>query len=80
MIAVQQIPQDFGLFTVDARGVDLEVLLGLDFTRWCPCIITEDYLPKFPAKSELLKKNGYQLQTQIAANSIWTSNRIAPPA
>ncbi|MGA2240722.1 MAG: FkbM family methyltransferase [Verrucomicrobiota bacterium] len=81
VLATQQIPPDFGLLTVDAEGMDLEVLQGLDFSRWRPrLIITEDYLPKFPAKSELLKKNGYQFQTQIAANSIWTASEIMPLA
>jgi glycosyltransferase involved in cell wall biosynthesis len=77
--ATQQIPPDFGLLTIDAECMDLEVLQGLDFSRWRPrIIITEDYMPKFPAKSELLKKNGYQLRTQIAGNSIWTAGEITP--
>ncbi len=79
VLAAQQIPQDFGLLTIDAECMDLEVLQGLDFTRWRPrIIITEDYMPKFPAKSELLKKSGYQLRTQIAGNSIWTAGEVAP--
>jgi hypothetical protein len=32
MIAVQQIPADFGLLTADAESMDLEVLQGLDFS------------------------------------------------
>ena len=79
VLAAQQIPEDFGLLTMDAECMDLEVLQGLDFSRWRPrIIITEDYMPKFPAKSELLQKNGYQLQTQIAGNSIWTASEITP--
>lgn len=76
VLAAQQIPPDFGLLTVDVEGMDLEVLLGLDFSVRRPrLIITEDYMPKFPAKAELLKQNGYQLQTQIAGNSIWIASR-----
>jgi len=29
-----QIPQDFGILSIDARGMDYEVLLGLDLKRW----------------------------------------------
>jgi FkbM family methyltransferase len=79
VLAAQQIPPDFGLLTVDAEGMDLEVLQGLDFSRWRPrIIITEDYPPKVPAKYELLKKNGYQFRTQVSANSIWTASRTTP--
>lgn len=75
VLAAQQIQNDLGLLTIDAECMDLEVLEGLDFSRWRPrIIITEDYLPKIAAKSDLLKKNGYQLRTQIAGNSIWTVN------
>ena len=75
VLATQQIQPDFGLLTVDVEGMDLEVLQGLDFSRHRPrMIITEDYPPKFPAKSELLKKNGYQFRTQVSVNSIWTAS------
>jgi FkbM family methyltransferase len=81
VLAAQQIPQDFGLLTIDAECMDLEVLQGLDFVRWRPrIIITEDYMPKYPAKSELLVGNDYQLQKQIAGNSIWTANGTTPSA
>lgn len=83
VLAAQQIPEDFGLLTIDAECMDLEVLQGLDFSRWHPrIIITEDYMPKFQAKAELLQKNGYQLQTQVAGKSIWTATAITllPPA
>ena len=81
VLATQQIPQDFGLLTIDAECMDLEVLQGLDFSRWRPrVIITEDYPPKFPAKSELLGRNGYLFQRKISADSIWTSSVITPSA
>lgn len=81
VLAAQQIPEDFGLLTIDAECMDLEVLRGLDFSCWRPrIIITEDYMPKFPAKSELLQKSGYRLQTQIAGNSIWTATGTTPSA
>jgi FkbM family methyltransferase len=75
VLAAQKIPSDIGLLTVDVEGMDLEVLQGLDFSRWRPrIIITEDYPPKVPAKSELLKKNGYQFRTLVDVNSIWTAS------
>lgn len=79
VLAAQQIPPDIGLLTVDVEGMDLEVLQGLDLSHWRPrIIITEDYSPKFPAKSELLRRNGYLFQRKISADSIWTSKIIAP--
>jgi hypothetical protein len=75
VLAAQKISPDIGLLTVDVEGMDLEVLQGLDFSRWRPrIIITEDYPPKVPAKSELLKKNGYQFRTRVDVNSIWTAS------
>jgi FkbM family methyltransferase len=80
ILVAQKIPPDIGLLTVDVEGMDLEVLQGLDFSCWRPrIIITEDYPPKVPAKSELLKKNGYQFRTRVDVNSIWTASGIAPP-
>ena len=79
VLAAQKISPDIGLLTVDVEGMDLEVLQGLDFSRWRPrIIITEDYPPKVPAKSELLKKNGYQFRTRVDVNSIWTARGMAP--
>lgn len=74
VLATQQIPQDFGLLTVDAEGMDLEVLQGLDFSRWRPrLIITEDYEPKEAKKLEWLTSQGYRLVMPIAGNTIWQS-------
>lgn len=69
-----QIPADIGLLTVDAEGMDYEVLRGLDFSRWRPrIIITEDYDPKTAAKAGHLAANGYSPQAEINHNTIWTS-------
>lgn len=68
------IPRDIGLLTVDAEGMDYEVLLGLDFSRWHPrLIITEDYEAKEAKKTALLTGQGYQLVMPIAGNTIWQS-------
>jgi FkbM family methyltransferase len=81
VLAAQKISPDIGLLSVDAEGMDLEVLQGLDFSYWRPrIIITEDYLPKFASKSALLTGSDYRLQLQIAGNSIWSSTRLGKPA
>ena len=80
VLAAENFPPDFGLLSIDAEGMDLEVLQGLDFSHWRPrMIITEDYMPKFADKSALLTSSGYQLQLQIAGNSIWSTTRTGNP-
>ena len=72
----QKIPADFGVLSVDVEGMDYEVLLGLDFSRWRPrLIITEDYEPKEAKKSEWLTRQDYRLVMPIAGNTLWQSNR-----
>ena len=76
VLAEQKIPADCGLLSVDVEGMDYEVLLGLDFSRWRPrLIITEDYGPKEAKKSEWLISQGYRLVMPIAGNTIWQSVR-----
>lgn len=76
VLAEQEMPSDFGLLSVDVEGMDLEVLLGLDFFRWRPrLIITEDYGPKEAKKAEWLTANGYRLVKPIAGNTLWQSVR-----
>ncbi|MGA9779980.1 MAG: FkbM family methyltransferase [Limisphaerales bacterium] len=73
VLATLQIPCDIGLLTVDAEGMDYEVLRGLDFSRWWPrIIITEDYAPKEAQKADWLAKNGYHLHARVYGNTIWT--------
>jgi FkbM family methyltransferase len=70
------IPADIGLLTVDSEGMDYEVLVGLDFSRWRPrLIITEDCKAKEAKKSEWLISHGYRLVMPIAENTIWQSTR-----
>ena len=76
VLAEKQIPGDIGLLSVDVEGMDYEVLLGLDFSRWRPrLIITEDYAPKEAKKAEWLASQGYRLAMSIAGNTIWQSVR-----
>jgi FkbM family methyltransferase len=74
LLAEQKIPADFGLLSVDVEGMDYEVLLGLDFSRWRPrVIITENYAPKEIKKSELLVRHKYKLAARAGDNTIWQS-------
>lgn len=76
VLAGLKIPADIGVLSVDVEGMDYEVLLGLDFSRWRPrLIITEDYEPKEAKKSEWLTSQGYRLVMSIAGNTLWQSVR-----
>jgi FkbM family methyltransferase len=66
------ISEDFGILSIDAEGMDYEVLLGLDLKRWHPrLIVTEDYKPKIEKKSKHLTENNYQEVAKCDANSFW---------
>jgi FkbM family methyltransferase len=70
-----QIPSDIGVLSVDAEGMDYEVLLGLDFSRWRPrVIITEDYKPKKEIKAKHLTSKGYSPRVEIESNTIWSTS------
>jgi FkbM family methyltransferase len=69
------IPEDFGILSIDAEGMDYEVLLGLDLERWHPrLIVTEDYKPKAEIKSKHLTEHGYEQVANCDANSFWLHN------
>ncbi|HZL44248.1 MAG TPA: FkbM family methyltransferase, partial [Verrucomicrobiae bacterium] len=69
------ISRDIGVLSVDAEGMDYEVLLGLDFPRWRPrVIITENYRPKEAAKATYLTEQGYAFQGKIHSNTLWTTS------
>jgi FkbM family methyltransferase len=71
-------PRDFGLLLIDSEGMDFEVLLGLDFTRFRPrIVVTEEYhwnAKKHESKYQLLRENNYTLRTPLGSNTVWTSN------
>jgi FkbM family methyltransferase len=74
-----QIPGDLGLLSIDAEGMDYEVLLGLDFSRWRPrIIITENYEPKEARKAQYMEKVGYLLKARVGPNTVWTPAVPAP--
>jgi len=66
------IPQDFGILSIDAEGMDYEVLLCLDLKRWHPrLIVTEDYKPKIEIKAKHLSAHNYEQVDKCDANSFW---------
>ena len=72
VLTAQDIPHDFGILSVDAEGMDYEVLLGLDLKIWRPrIIITEEYDLKTARKHEHLKRSGYALAGSIMSNTFW---------
>jgi hypothetical protein len=68
-------PGALGILTIDAEGMDYEVLCGLDFDRFQPhVILTEDYplnIEKHTAKQQLLESHQYRLETTLGCNSLW---------
>src|SRR6267154_485740 len=72
VLAAHGIPEDFGILSIDAEGMDYEVLLGLDLTRWHPrLIVTEDYKPKIEKKAKHLIEHNYEQVALCDANSFW---------
>jgi len=68
------IPDDFGILSIDAEGMDYEVLLGLDLKRWRPrLIVTEDSGSKVEKKAKRLAEHQYQQVDKCDANSFWLS-------
>jgi FkbM family methyltransferase len=74
-------PAEPAILSVDAEGMDYEVLAGLDFDRFRPrVVVTEDDLrqpDKHAAKVRLLEERGYVVYAQVG-NSIWVTEEIAP--
>lgn len=66
------IAKDFGILSIDAEGMDYEVLLGLDLKEWHPrLIVTEDYKPKVEIKRKHLAAHHYEQVAECDANSFW---------
>ena len=84
ILAAESAPSTLGILLVDAEGMDYEVLLGLDFSRFRPTfIVTEEYelnADKHARKYALLIHLGYSLQQKIGCNTIWMdrSARMRP--
>jgi FkbM family methyltransferase len=73
-------PRNFAVLLIDAEGMDLEVLLGLDFAKFRPAVIcTEMYLAnpeKDKRKHDLLVSQGYELRGSLGSDTIWTCTRM----
>lgn len=72
-------PKDFSILSVDAEGMDYEVLQGLNFNLYQPRIIITEDVPcteeKLEKKNRLLEALGYCLHTRAFGNSIWIYKR-----
>ena len=77
VLTEENIPSDFALLLIDAEGMDLEILQGLDFKRFAPrVIVTESVLSdeeaqKNSRKAELLLSHSYVFVTSCGRNTIW---------
>jgi len=72
VLTEQAMPRDFGILSVDAEGLDYEVLLGLNLEQWRPrVIITEDFAPTNEQKNEYLRRHGYRHSAQCPMNALW---------
>lgn len=72
----ENVPHDFSVLSVDTEGHDLNVFMGLDFSRYQPrCIITEIHEANEAEKRAALQANGYELTTEIGVNTIWLYGR-----
>ena len=72
VLAGQGVPSEFGILSIDAEGMDYEVLLGLDLKQWRPrVIVTEDYASRNELKAKYLEDHGYQLGGQCSENAMW---------
>ena len=74
-------PSVFGLLLVDAEGMDLEVLRGLDPTKHRPLLVcTERYLhrtDKEEAKADLLRSWGLVQHGAVGWNDLWVDPSIS---
>jgi FkbM family methyltransferase len=73
-------PATFGLLLVDAEGMDLEVLTGLDFDRYRPAVIcTERYHSnheKERRKHDLLSSRGYRIRGDMGSDTVWVCSHL----
>lgn len=76
-------PADITLLSIDAEGVDLEVLQGLDFQRFRPrLIVTEEFrvhAERESTKLNLLRDNGYRLYAPVGCNEVWARGDLELP-
>jgi FkbM family methyltransferase len=66
------IPQDFGLLTIDTEGHDFQVLRGANLTRYRPRVIITEKNPDDEAKFAYLRSNVYHLHAELAYDTVWT--------
>jgi FkbM family methyltransferase len=80
ILEANQCPSKFGLLLVDAEGMDLEVLRGIDLNRFRPAVICTEQYQSHPEKdrhkNELLRAAGYEQRGIVGVDTIWTCNSL----
>jgi hypothetical protein len=77
VLAREGLPFDFGILSIDAEGMDYQVLLGLNLSEWRPrLIVTEDYAATDKQKAEYLSAHDYQHATQCGDNAVWAKAAV----
>lgn len=72
LLTSHSMPHEFGILSIDAEGMDYEVLLGLDLRVWHPrVIVTEDYTAKNDVKAQYLSSYGYRHAAHCTDNAVW---------
>jgi hypothetical protein len=63
-----------GLLSIDAEGMDFEILQGLDFTRCRPKLVAVEVDPESAlATQELMRSAGYRSRARLFNTEIWIS-------
>jgi FkbM family methyltransferase len=72
LLAEFQIPQGFGLLTVDTEGHDLRVFQGANLARYAPRVIITEKNPDDEEKFAYLRDNGYRFHAALDYDTVWT--------
>jgi FkbM family methyltransferase len=67
------------LLTVDVEGWELEVLRGLDFSRFQPKVVIIENLFLTPAYRSFMRERGYVLWRYLAPNEVWVRPELLRP-
>ncbi len=71
--------KDIDLLSIDVEGAELEVLLGLDLSRYLPSLILLEDKHLYLTKHRYLKKNGYSLVKRTRQNCWYVPNSAKRP-
>jgi hypothetical protein len=65
--------------SIDVEGAELEVLLGLDLTKYRPKLILLEDKHLYMSKHRYLRKNGYKISQRLNRNCWYILNNIKGP-